>query len=103
MSGVSYSPLPDRSRLPPTLASCNERQGPARSSIKPQYEESRPTAWDGFLRKWSTRPDSNWRPSRWQRDALPTELLVLEIRSVQPPCASTPRDPGHSLVVSSAR
>jgi hypothetical protein len=22
----------------------------------------------------SGRPDSNWRPSRWQRDALPTEL-----------------------------
>ncbi len=28
---------------------------------------------------WSTRPDSNRRPSRWQRDALPAELLVQTI------------------------
>ena len=23
---------------------------------------------------WSGQPDSNWRPSAWQADALPTEL-----------------------------
>lgn len=26
----------------------------------------------------SGRPGSNWPPSRWQRDALPNELLPLE-------------------------
>ncbi len=39
-------------------------------------KKTRPTKWDGFFCSWSTRPDSNWRPSRWQRDALPAELLV---------------------------
>ena len=31
---------------------------------------------EGVQESWSTRPDSNRRPSRWQRDALPAELLV---------------------------
>ncbi len=28
--------------------------------------------------KWSGIPDSNWRPSAWQADALPTELIPQE-------------------------
>ena len=34
---------------------------------------------------WSGQPDSNWRPSAWQADALPTELypqLKLHHKSV---------------------
>lgn len=28
---------------------------------------------------WSGIPDSNWRPSAWQADALPTELIPHQL------------------------
>jgi hypothetical protein len=29
---------------------------------------------------WSGIPDSNWRPSAWQADALPTELIPPKVK-----------------------
>jgi hypothetical protein len=31
-----------------------------------------------IFRSWSGIPDSDWRPSAWQADALPTELIPLK-------------------------
>lgn len=59
------------------------------------YLETRGKAGSAFLnggfsyiemeveaKKWSERRDSNPRQPRWQRGALPTELLSLENRSI---------------------
>ena len=35
------------------------------------------------LEKWSGRRDSNSRPSGWQPDALPTELLPRAIKNIR--------------------
>lgn len=34
-----------------------------------------------MVKIWSGQPDSNWRPSAWQADALPTELYPHEFKS----------------------
>jgi hypothetical protein len=36
-----------------------------------RHKKARPTSWDELFYVWSTRPDSNWRPSRWQREGPP--------------------------------
>ena len=73
---LSYSSLAKRSRLPLPLAMLLIERLNAKLISSSGYKKSPPCFAGRALFVWSTRPDSNWRPSRWQRDALPAELLV---------------------------
>jgi hypothetical protein len=83
---LSYSLSAHRRQLPLKLATvANVRLSvwrPARPDQSHEYrpERNNPARQNltGLMFTWSTRPDSNRRPSRWQRDALPAELLVPE-------------------------
>ncbi len=50
-------------------------RGTPRTAAAGRKTPRRATARRGSV-SWSTRPDSNRRPPRWQRGALPAELLV---------------------------
>lgn len=63
-------------------------------SLKPSKRTPPAEVTEGVQETWSTRPDSNRRHPRWQRGALPTELLVLGIVNLAgPEGASSPPYP----------
>jgi hypothetical protein len=89
LSQLSYSPgRPDLARparqARPELSNNHSSAGltglePATSGVTDRHSNQlsySPFGARGAVRpsSQSGRPDSNWRPSRWQRDALPTEL-----------------------------
>ena len=57
----------------------------------------------GFRIFWSTRPGSNRRPPRWQRGALPTELLVLGRGPRFKPGCGVPSRPRRVTIDAGAR
>jgi len=61
-----YSPLANRSRLPLPLAMLLIERVQSQNQPKaPGTKKPAPLCGTGSF-VWSTRPDSNWRPSRWQ-------------------------------------
>ncbi len=69
-----------RSGWSPATASTPSTPESLRPVRRPPMKTPPAQVAGGASRIWSTRPDSNRRPSRWQRDALPAELLVPKAR-----------------------
>ena len=75
--------LATRSSLasPPSVGNALNRKGPNSKPNAELWIQKEPA----LLRRtssfciWSTRPDSNWRPSRWQRVAIVDSIDVYEV------------------------
>ena len=68
-SSISHTRRSLIARVSPFRWHALKRKGHAKLTSSPRHKKARPSSRDRPFLCWSTRPDSNWRPSRWQRDA----------------------------------